>query len=118
MLTFFPPIAIAVVIAIIAGLVLRKVAERLRVRRVATLQAIHAVMEPYRRGDYETALRGAESFRRGGQLTAPCCFYRGANLGHLGRLEEGEVWLRRNIGMRVKKTRSAIWRSATAVSDT
>src|SRR5580700_11043224 len=104
MSTYFPPIAIAVVIAIIIGLVLRSVAERLRVRRNTTLRAISAVMEPYRRGDYEAALLGAESFRRGGQVTASYCFYRGQNLAHLGRLEEAEVWLRRNIAMRDQKS--------------
>jgi tetratricopeptide (TPR) repeat protein len=100
MSTYLPPIAIAVIIAIIVAIALHLSAERLRARSVATLQAINAVMEPYRRGDYEAALLGAESFRRGGQVTASYCFYRGSSLAHLGRLEEAEVWLRRNIVMR------------------
>src|SRR5271169_3445379 len=67
---------------------------------LATLKAIDGEMEPYRRGDYEAALQAAEGFRMDGEVTAPYCFYRGYNLMHLGRLQEAEVWLRRNIALR------------------
>jgi tetratricopeptide (TPR) repeat protein len=85
----------------IASLVLWVIASLWRSR--ATLAAIKAVMEPYRRGDYETALQASEGFRQGGEVTASYCFYRGSILEHLGRLEEAEVWLRRNIAMRDAK---------------
>jgi tetratricopeptide (TPR) repeat protein len=67
---------------------------------MATLNAIDAEMEPYRRGDYEAALVAAEGFRQDGEVTASYCLYRGTCLAHLGRLPEAEVWLRRNIEMR------------------
>jgi tetratricopeptide (TPR) repeat protein len=67
---------------------------------MATLNAIDAEMEPYRRGDYEAALAAAEGFRQEGEVTASYCFYRGACLAHLGRVPEAEVWLRRNIELR------------------
>jgi len=91
MSTFSHPIATAVVIAIISVLVLRM---------VPRMVAIHVVMEPYRRGDYEAALRGSEKFWHRGQVTVHYCFYRGSILAYLGRLEEAEIWLRRNIAMR------------------
>ena len=62
---------------------------------------IEAVVEPYRRGDYETALQAAEGLRLGGgEITGPYCFFRGAVLAHLGRFEEAEVWLHRDIALR------------------
>jgi tetratricopeptide (TPR) repeat protein len=87
---------------VIAAFVLWRVVAIWRIRRVM-LPAINAVMEPHRRGDYEAALQASECLRRGGEVTAAYCFYRGANLAHLGRLEEAEVWLRRNIAMRDEK---------------
>jgi tetratricopeptide (TPR) repeat protein len=57
-------------------------------------------MEPYGRGDYQAALLAAEGLRRGGEVTASYCYFRGANLANLGRLAEGEVWLRRDIAIR------------------
>lgn len=77
----------------------QKSVARLR-QGMATLKAIDAEMEPYRRGDYEAALVAAEGFRHGGEVSASYSFYRGACLAHLGRLPEAEVWLRRNIEMR------------------
>jgi tetratricopeptide (TPR) repeat protein len=70
---------------------------------MAALQAIDKVMTPYRKGDYEAALAATEAFRQDGEVSASYCFYRGANLSHLGRLPEAETWLRRNIAMRTKK---------------
>jgi tetratricopeptide (TPR) repeat protein len=57
------------------------------------------VMDAYRRGDYEEAVRQAEGLKLLGEVTASYCLHRGTNLGHLGLLEEAEVWLRRNIAM-------------------
>jgi tetratricopeptide (TPR) repeat protein len=70
-----------------------------RLRR-KTLAAVDGVMEPYRRGDYQAALEAAEAFRDDGEITHQYCFYRGASLAHLGRLEEAETWLRRTIALR------------------
>ena len=61
---------------------------------------LQAVMEPYRRGDYKASLEAAEGLRRGNEVTHTYCYFRGAILAHLGRLDEGEVWLRRSIAMR------------------
>ena len=62
--------------------------------------ALSVVLDAYRRGDYEEAIRAAEGLRRKGEVTASYCYFRGANQAHLGRLEEAEVWLRRNLAMR------------------
>jgi hypothetical protein len=43
----------------------------------------NAVMEPYRRGDYQTALAQTESFKKVGE-SGEYCFYRGAILLELG----------------------------------
>jgi tetratricopeptide (TPR) repeat protein len=67
--------------------------------RVKVLQTLGEVMGPYRRGDYETALKAAEGFKRDGQITRSYCFYRGSMLERLGRLEEAEKWLRRHIDL-------------------
>ena len=67
--------------------------------RSTMLKTLGEVMGPYRRGDYEAALKAAESFRRDGEVTRNYCYYRGSMLEHLGRLEEAEVWLRRHIDM-------------------
>jgi tetratricopeptide (TPR) repeat protein len=67
--------------------------------RKVTMAAINGVMEPYRLGDYQAALEAAEGFRDDGEITAEYCFFRGASLSHLGRLEEAETWLRRNIAL-------------------
>ena len=79
----------------------RAAAQQLR-RGMAALNAIDAVMKPYRKGDYQAALEAAEAFRYEGEVSPSYCFYRGANLMHLGRLPEAETWLRRNIEMRKK----------------
>jgi tetratricopeptide (TPR) repeat protein len=71
-------------------------------RGMAALNAIDAVMTPYRKGDYQASLEAAEGFRYEGEVSASYCFYRGSNLAHLGRLQEAETWLRRNIEMRKK----------------
>lgn len=60
---------------------------------------LRVVMDAYRRGDYEEAVRQSEGMKLLGEVTRAYCFYRGANLGHLGRLDEAEQWLRRNIAM-------------------
>jgi tetratricopeptide (TPR) repeat protein len=96
------PLAIVLSIAfalIIAYFAVRRIGARSRFRS-ARLTAIQAVMEPYRRGDYQAALQAAEGLRRSGEVTASYCYFRGANLAYLGRLAEGEVWLRRDIAMR------------------
>jgi tetratricopeptide (TPR) repeat protein len=76
----------------------------------ATRNALDAVMEPYRRGDYEAELQAAEGLRQDGEVTTSYCFFRGSSLAYLGRLEEAEVWLRRSIAIRneVGKRRLAI----------
>lgn len=66
------------------------------------LRRYSVVMEPHRRGDYESALQACEGLEVRGKVTRPYCFFRGTNLSHLGRLEEAEVWLRRNIAMHQK----------------
>src|SRR5580704_7730713 len=71
-------------------------------RGMAALNAIDAVMTPYRKGDYQASLEAAEGFRYEGEVSESYCFYRGSNLAHLGRLQEAETWLRRNIEMRKK----------------
>jgi tetratricopeptide (TPR) repeat protein len=71
-------------------------------RGLAALNAIDAVMTPYRKGDFQASLEAAEGFRYEGEVSPSYCFYRGANLAHLGRLPEAETWLRRNIEMRPK----------------
>jgi len=63
------------------------------------VSALQAVMEPHRRGDYEAALQATEGLRFRGEVTSQYCYFRGANLALLGRLDEAEVWLRRNIEM-------------------
>ena len=92
----------SLVLAIIASLVLWTMAAKRRFLaklRSLSAAAIKAVMDAYRRGDYEASLRASEGLRRGIEVTAPYCFFRGGNLAQLGRLEEAEVWLRRNIAM-------------------
>jgi tetratricopeptide (TPR) repeat protein len=74
-------------------------AQRLR-HGMSALNAIDAVMTPYRKGDYQSALDAAEGFRQDGEVSASYCFYRGSCLAHLGRLPEAETWLQRNIAMR------------------
>lgn len=68
--------------------------------RASIHPAIQAVMEPYRRGDYEASLEATEGLRNDGEITSPYCYFRGSNLAHLGRLEEAEIWLRRSIAIR------------------
>jgi len=69
--------------------------------------AIQAVMEPYRRGDYKASLAAVEGLRRDNEVTHNYCYYRGAILAHLGRLDEAEVWLRRSIAMRAEDNLAA-----------
>jgi tetratricopeptide (TPR) repeat protein len=69
---------------------------------------LRGVTDAYRRGDYEEALRRSEGLKLLGEVTAAYCFHRGANLGHLGRLDEAEVWLRRNIGMHEEDGRTQL----------
>jgi tetratricopeptide (TPR) repeat protein len=95
------------VILTIGGFVLWRIVAVLR-SRSAIFTAIKAVMEPHRRGDYDASLQACEGFRRGGEVTAPYCFHRGANLAHLGRLEEAEVWLRRNVVIQKDKRLLAV----------
>jgi tetratricopeptide (TPR) repeat protein len=73
-----------------------------------TADSHRVVMDAYRRGDYEEALRQSEGLKLLGEVTAAYCFHRGANLGHLGRLDEAEVWLRRNIGMHEENGRTRL----------
>ncbi len=86
---------LAVILAAFAWLTAKSARYRKKV-----LAAINSVMAPYRGGDYEAALQAAEAFRANGEITASYCYYRGVNLGHLGRLEEAEIWLRRDIALR------------------
>jgi tetratricopeptide (TPR) repeat protein len=67
--------------------------------RKKALAALDAVMQPHRRGDYEAQLESAEVFRADGEITAQYCFFRGSALAQLGRLDEAETWLRRNVAM-------------------
>jgi tetratricopeptide (TPR) repeat protein len=66
------------------------------------------VVDAYRRGDYEEALRQAERLKLLGEATPSYCFHRGANLGNLGQLEEAEVWLRRHAAMREEDGRTQL----------
>ena len=84
--------------ALFLALVLWAILSAWRPRR-RPVPEVEAVMEPYRRGDYEASLAASEGLRSGGNITAPYCFFRGANLAHLGRLAEAETWLRRNVAM-------------------
>jgi hypothetical protein len=52
-------------------------------------------MDACRREDYEEVLRRAEGLKLSGEETSSYCFHHGSNLGHLGRLDEAEFWLRR-----------------------
>ena len=90
---------------IVSYVLLGRVGGLLAARRVRrwVVSATKAVLDPYRLGQYESALQACEGLRLGGEVTSPYCFFRGANLAHLGRLGEAEVWLRRNIAMREKE---------------
>ena len=90
--------AILIPVVLFAGLFAWVTVKFARFRR-RNLAVINGVMEPYRRGDYESALEAAEAFRDDGEITAQYCFYRGSSLGHLGRLQEAETWFRRSIAL-------------------
>ncbi len=69
---------------------------------------LRLVMDAYHRGDYEEALRRTEDLKLLGEVSAAYCFHRGANLGHLGSLDEAEEWLRRNIEMHQEDGRTRL----------
>jgi tetratricopeptide (TPR) repeat protein len=73
----------------------------------AARESLNALMDAYRRGDYEAALRAAEGLRAAGQ-EASYCFFRGSMLMHLGRLQEAEPLLRRNVLMQSDPRRTAL----------
>ena len=93
-------LALVIVSFVVLGMVSR--VRRTRWLRKWLATATNAVMEPYGRGDYEAALQAAEGLRMNGEITRLYCYFRGANLAHLGRLDEAEAWLRRNIAMQPK----------------
>jgi hypothetical protein len=69
-------------------------------RGIKMISAINVVMAPYRQGDYEAGLRKAEELKdpfKPLSITAEYCFFRGALLHHLGRLEEAEASLRQGL---------------------
>jgi tetratricopeptide (TPR) repeat protein len=67
--------------------------------RTATLRpnAINAIVDAYRKGDYAGALQAAEALKSNPEHAALYFFFSGAMLMHLGRLEEAEPYLRRNL---------------------
>lgn len=70
-------------------------------------EALSAVMEAYRQGDYARALQATEGLRAADQETS-YCFYHGAMLMHLGRLQEAESFQRRNVLRQEDSRRSAL----------
>ena len=70
--------------------------------------ALQAVMDTHRRGDYETALHAAEGLRVGGGATPAYCYFRGSMLMELGRFEEAEKSLRESIARETDNRKSAL----------
>jgi len=58
--------------------------------------AMEAVVEAYRRGDYDTALERSKVLRDAGDM-ASYSFYRGSLLIQVGEEKEAEAWMRRRL---------------------
>ncbi len=82
------------------------------IRAVVALQqdVTQAVLEPYRRGDYEAALQavGVLKDASDARLANTYFFYRGIMLTNLGRFEEAEQAFRRNLTVAPDEKRRAL----------
>ncbi len=61
------------------------------------LKAIDETLAAYRKGDFEEGLRIAETMKGNPMLQGPYLFFSGTMLMHLGRFQEAEQRLRRNL---------------------
>jgi tetratricopeptide (TPR) repeat protein len=75
--------------------------------------AIQTLMAPYRRGDFDAALKAAEALRSDARAY---CFFRGAIQMHLGDLNEAETLLQQSIQLSEKATRVLQTRGVRASS--
>jgi len=74
----------------------------------AHMNAIEAILDAYRRGDYESALKAAEQLKDRPEHAASYFFFTGTMLMNLGRLEEAESFLRRNVTSAPDSKRKAL----------
>jgi tetratricopeptide (TPR) repeat protein len=70
--------------------------------------ALQAVMDAHRRGDYEAALHATEGLREGRGATPTYGFFRGTMLMQLGQFAEAEKWLRESIARETDSRKSAL----------
>jgi tetratricopeptide (TPR) repeat protein len=68
-------------------------------KALAQQTLIEAVLNPFRAGDYESALEAAESIKAASGECHEYCFYRGTLLMYLSRFEESEKWLRKLVAI-------------------
>jgi len=74
--------------------------------------AIEAVLDAYRRGDYRAALDAAQSMKDNPQLAASYFFFSGIMLMNLGRFQEAEQLLRRHLTAAPDDKRAALANSS------
>jgi tetratricopeptide (TPR) repeat protein len=73
-----------------------------------SLAALNAVLESYRRGDFEIGLGLVEGLKDGSSKTPQYCFFRGKMLYQLGRLAEAEACLTEGRGLENDQRRVAL----------
>jgi tetratricopeptide (TPR) repeat protein len=72
------------------------------------MDAIHAVLGAYRKGDYAGALQAAESLKGNPDRAAAYFFFSGMMVMNLGRLQEAEQFLRRHLTLATDEKRTAL----------
>ena len=72
------------------------------------MSAIEDILGSYREGDYESALKAAEQLKGRPEHAASYFFFSGTMLMNLGRLEEAEQFLRRNVTSAPDNKRKAL----------
>jgi tetratricopeptide (TPR) repeat protein len=89
----------------------RKGMDQLRTSHLRT-NAIQAVLAAYRTGDYEAALQAAETMKDDKANLAAYYFFSGTMLMNIGRLQEAEQQLRRNLAIAPDDKRKALGSSS------
>ncbi len=74
----------------------------------AHMGVIEEIMGSYRKGDYESALKATEQLQQRPEFTASYFFFSGTMLMNLGRLDEAEQFLRRNVTSAPDNKRKAL----------